>query len=56
MGMSRSGATERGKGGYWAYSDTGLSAIWIEDAPKEQNMTTKKPERNPNRKLPNKEK
>jgi hypothetical protein len=29
MSMNRSGAIEQGKDGYWAYSDSGLSAVWI---------------------------
>ena len=29
LGMSRSGAIVHEGDGYWAYSDTGLSAVWI---------------------------
>ena len=36
MGMGRSGAEEHGENGYWAYNDTGLSAIWIEYSTEEK--------------------
>jgi hypothetical protein len=33
MGLSRSGAIEHEDDGYWVYSDTGLTAIWVSSKP-----------------------